>query len=277
MKKAFMFAGQGAQVVGMAKELQDNTQVQQLFAMAKAVCPEVVKIMFEGPQELLNQTLYTQPAMYLADLAYAYAEAEKNGKPDAVLGFSVGEVPALAFANAFSVEDGLKIILKRAELMENYTKRNAGSMIAVLGLESKAVEALCDGENNQPANYNGAKQTVVACKQEAEADFLAKVKAAGGRAMKLKVSGMFHCKELAPESEAFATFLKEFSLQKPQIPVYANLTAKPYSTDIVETLSKQMSGAVRFTETIANMRADGITEFVEVGAGKVLTGLVAKG
>ena len=272
-----MFAGQGAQVVGMAKELQSNKKVQELFEIANKVCPEVLKIMFEGPQEELNKTLYTQPAMYLADLAYAYAEQEKLGNPDALLGFSVGEIPALAFAGVYSIEDGLKIILKRAELMEAYTHRNEGCMIAVLGLMAEQVEALCDGINHQPANYNGAKQTVVACKKEAEADFLARVKEAGGRAMKLKVSGMFHCKELLPESEAFAEFLKRFDLKKPEIPVYANLTAEEYGANIVETLAKQMSSAVRFTESIANMRKKGIDEFIEVGPGKVLTGLVAKG
>lgn len=277
MKKAFMFAGQGAQIVGMTKELQDNKKVQELFETARQICPEVIKIMLEGPQELLNQTVYTQPAMYLADLAYAYVEQEKTGVPDALLGFSVGEVPALAFAGAYSIEDGLKIILKRAELMEAYTHRNEGCMIAVLGLSSTQVESLCDGENNQPANYNGAKQTVVACKKEAEADFVAKVKESGGRAMKLKVSGMFHCKELLPESEAFAKFLNGFALEVPKIPVYANLTAEQYGQNIVETLAKQMSSAVRFTESIANMRQHGITEFIEVGPGKVLTGLVAKG
>ena len=277
MKKAFLFAGQGAQVVGMAKELKEIASVQELFAIADKICPEVVKIMLEGSQELLNQTLYTQPAMYLADLAYACAEVEKSGMPDAVLGFSVGEIPALAFAGSYTVEDGFKIIMKRAELMENYTKRNSGCMIAVLGLEKERVEALCDGENTQAANYNGAKQTVVACKQEAEAEFMAKVKAAGGRAMKLKVSGMFHCTELQPESKEFAEFLKTIELKEPNLPVYANLTAKPYGAEIVETLAKQMSSAVRFIESIANMRQDGITEFVEVGPGKVLTGLVAKG
>ena len=277
MKKAFMFAGQGAQVVGMTKELQEHKKVQELFRVVNKICPEVVKIMLDGPQELLNQTLYTQPAMYIADLAYAYVEQEKTGTPDALLGFSVGEIPALTFADVCTVEDGIKIILKRAELMEEYTKRNEGCMIAVLGLSSAQVENLCDGENQQPANYNGAKQTVVACKKEAESSFIDKVKGAGGRAMKLKVSGMFHCKELLPESNAFATYLNQFALQPPKIPVYANLTGEQYGENIVETLSKQMLSAVRFTASIANMRQYGITEFIEVGPGKVLTGLVSKG
>ena len=131
--------------------------------------------------------------------------------------------------------------------------------------------------NTHPANYNGALQTVVACRAEAEEAFTAKVKEAGGRAMKLRVSGMFHCPELAPEAAAFEEFLRTLGWRAPRLPVYANLTAQPYEGDFAHTLALQMCSPVRFTATVANMRAAGVDTFVEVGPGKVLTGLVERG
>lgn len=274
---AFLFAGQGAQVPGMAADVKHLPKVKKLFDMAETIRPGTVEKMLCGTQEELNRTLLTQPTMFLADLAYAYAKEEELGTPDCACGFSVGEVPALCFAGVLSEEDAFRTICKRAELMEAYTQRVAGCMIAVIGLSPEAVESLCDGENTHPANYNGSKQTVVACKAEAEADFTAKVKAAGGRAMKLRVSGMFHCPELAPEAAAFEEFLRGLQMNAPRLDVYANLTAKPYEGDFVRTLAQQMCSPVRFTATVAAMKARGVEEFVEVGPGKVLTGLVARG
>lgn len=274
---AFLFAGQGAQVPGMAGDVKDLPKVKKLFELAESIRPGTVDKMLFGTQEELNRTLLTQPTMFLADLAYAYAKEEELGTPDCACGFSVGEVPALCFAGVLSEEDAFRTIVKRAELMEAYTQRVAGCMIAVIGLAPEVVEALCDGENTHPANYNGSKQTVIACRAEAEADFCAKVKAAGGRAMKLRVSGMFHCPELAPEAEAFGSFLRGLKMNAPRLDVYANLTAQPYAGDFADTLARQMCSPVRFTATVANMKARGVEEFVEVGPGKVLTGLVQRG
>lgn len=274
---AFLFAGQGAQVPGMAADVKHLPKVKELFDLAESIRPGTVEKMLCGTQEELNRTLLTQPTMFLADLAYAYAKEEELGTPDCVCGFSVGEVPALCFAGVLSERDAFSAICKRAELMEAYTQRVAGCMIAVIGLSPEAVESLCDGENTHPANYNGSKQTVVACKAAAEADFTAKVKAAGGRAMKLRVSGMFHCPELAPEAAAFEEFLRGLQMNAPRLDVYANLTAKPYKGDFAKTLAQQMCSPVRFTATVAAMKARGVEEFVEVGPGKVLTGLVARG
>lgn len=274
---AFLFAGQGAQVPGMAADVKHLPKVKELFDLAESIRPGTVEKMLCGTQEELNRTLLTQPTMFLADLAYAYAKEEELGTPDCVCGFSVGEVPALCFAGVLSERDAFSTICKRAELMEAYTQRVAGCMIAVIGLSPEAVESLCDGENTHPANYNGSKQTVVACKAAAEADFTAKVKAAGGRAMKLRVSGMFHCPELAPEAAAFEEFLRGLQMNAPRLDIYANLTAKPYEGDFAKTLAQQMCSPVRFTATVAAMKARGVEEFVEVGPGKVLTGLVARG
>ena len=274
---AFLFAGQGAQVPGMASDVKDVPKVKKLFDLAEGIAPGVVGKMLGGTQEELNRTLLTQPTMFLADLAYAYVKEQELGAPSCVCGFSVGEVPALCFAGALSEEDAFRAIVKRAELMETYTQRVAGCMLAVVKLPADKVEALCDNVNTHPANYNGALQTVVACRAEAEADFTAKVKEAGGRAMKLRVSGMFHCPELAPEAEAFEAFLRTLDWRAPRLPVYANLTAQPYEGDFAHTLALQMRSPVRFTATVANMRAAGVDTFVEVGPGKVLTGLVERG
>ena len=274
---AFLFAGQGAQVPGMAGDVKDVPKVKKLFDLAESIRPGVVDKMMGGTQEELNRTLLTQPAMFLADLAYAYVKEEEVGTPACVCGFSVGEVPALCFAGVLSEEDAFRTIVKRAELMEAYTERVKGCMIAVVKLPPEKVEALCDGVDTHPANYNGALQTVVACKAAAEEDFCAKVKEAGGRAMKLRVSGMFHCPGLSPEAEEFEQFLRTLKMNAPRMDVYANLTAQPYAGDFAATLAKQMCSPVRFTATVAAMKARGIEEFVEVGPGKVLTGLVQRG
>ena len=228
---AFLFAGQGAQVPGMAADVKDLPKVKKLFGVAEDIRPGIVDKMLSGTQEELNRTLLTQPTMFLADLAYAYAKEEELGAPACACGFSVGEVPALCFAGMLSEEDAFRAIVKRAELMEAYTARVPGCMIACVKLTADKVEALCDGVNTHPANYNGALQTVVACRAEAEEAFSAKVKEAGGRAMKLRVSGMFHCPELAPEAEEFEKFLRTLRMNAPRMYVYANLTAKPYEGD----------------------------------------------
>lgn len=274
---AYLFAGQGAQIVGMAADVASLPKVKALFERAESVRPGVVEKMLNGPQDDLNRTVWTQPAMFLADLAYAYAREEETGVPEAVCGFSVGEVPALCFAGALSEEDAFRAIVRRAELMEAYTQRVRGCMIAVIGLSPETVCGLCDGKNTHPANFNSLKQTVVACAVSAQEEFTARVKDAGGRAIALKVSGMFHCPELAPEAERFAAFLKELEWNAPRMDVYANLTAKPYGADFVSTLSEQMCSPVRFADTIANMRESGFDTFIEVGPGKVLTNLVQKG
>ena len=203
---AFLFAGQGAQVPGMASDVKDVPKVKKLFDLAEGIAPGVVAKMLGGTQEELNRTLLTQPTMFLADLAYAYAKEEELGAPACACGFSVGEVPALCFAGALSEEDAFRAIVKRAELMEAYTQRVAGCMLAVVKLSADKVETLCDNVNTHPANYNGALQTVVACRAEAEEAFTAKVKEAGGRAMKLRVSGMFHCPSLRPRRRRSRNF-----------------------------------------------------------------------
>lgn len=280
MSKAFMFAGQGAQKVGMAAETAHLDKVQALFAAAQTCVPGVVDCMLNGSQEELNRTLVTQPAMFIADLCYAYQAEEESGRPDAVCGFSVGEIPALCYAGALSVEDGFAVIAERARLMEAATLAHPGKMIAVVGLHAQQVEDIAESVPDCWAvNYNAPLQTVVAVGENSVQALTEKAAAAKGRAIPLKVSGAFHCPYMRSASEGLRDLLKDVRLLQPQIPVYSNLTARPYGggeEERKELLYKQVCSPVRFTETVANMKADGVNEFVEVGPGGVLSGLIKK-
>ncbi len=263
---------------GMACELT-SPRVKELFEIADCVHPGLIDLMRGGTIEELSRTVHTQPCMFVADLAYAYAEEERSGAPDAVCGFSVGEIPALVYAGVFSVQDGLRIIEKRAALMEEACTETGGAMIAAVKLTpEQAVLAAQECGDAWAANFNAPQQTVIAVTAEKEAKLTQIIARMGGRAIKLRVSGAFHCPLLRNASEQFDAFLRDFEFRAPAIPVYANLTALPYGAgdEARATLSAQMRSCVRFTDTIAHMTAAGIDEFVEVGPGKVLTGLVAK-
>ncbi len=276
MSKAFLFAGQGAQTPGMACELS-SPRVKELFDIAESIKPGIIELMRCGTLEELSKTENTQPCMFVADLAYAYTEEELCGAPQAACGFSVGEIPALTYAGALSVTDGLRVIIKRAELMRDAGHKRGGAMLAAVGLTpEQAEEAAASCENAWAANYNAPKQTVIAVSAESEAELAGVISSLGGRAIKLKVSGAFHCPLLKDAAKEFGEFLKEIKFSKPQIPVFANLTAMPYGDNARETLAKQMCSPVKFTQTVANMLEAGIEEFKEVGPGKVLTGLVNK-
>lgn len=276
MKRAFLFAGQGAQTPGMACELH-IPRVKELFEIAESVKSGITELMRSGTMEELSKTENTQPCMFVADLAYAYAEEEAGGKPDAVCGFSVGEIPALTYAGALGITDGLRVIIKRAELMRDAGQKQGGAMIAAVGLTpEQAEQAAAECGNAWAANYNAPKQTVIAVTAENEQKLTSIISAMGGRAIKLKVSGAFHCPVLSGAAAEFGEFLKSVNFAAPQIPVYANLTAMPYGNNPRETLYMQMCSPVKFTQTVGNMLSAGIEEFKEVGPGKVLTGLVNK-
>ena len=280
MSKAFMFAGQGAQKVGMASDAKHIKRVKELFEIAESKRKGIVDLMLGGEQDELNRTINTQPAMFLADLAYAYKAEEEGGAPSAVCGFSVGEIPALVYAGALSAEDGFELIDTRARLMDKACGEHGGKMVAVIGLEPEKVEALAGGfADCWAVNYNAPLQTVVAVGDASYAEFLAAVKSGGGRAIPLKVSGAFHCPYMNEASVGLEKALEKMSFKEPRIPVYANLTAKPYAggeSERKELLFRQVCSPVKFTDTVRNMLAAGIDEFVEVGPGSVLTGLIAK-
>lgn len=277
-KIAFVFSGQGAQKAGMGKSFYDiNQTVRQLFDGAECIRPNTLSQCFSGTDEELRVTENTQPCLYLADLAAALALKEAGVIPDGVAGFSLGEIPALAFAGAYSLLDGFRLAVCRGELMGREAKRNPGSMLAVMKLDNIAVERICEGfQKVYPVNYNAPGQLVVAGdKQEMEA-FAKAVREAGGRGMQVAVGGGFHSPFMAEAAKDFAAVLEGYSIQKPTIPVYSNYMAMPYQEDVRAWMAPQIDHALRWQESVEKMAEDGYDTFIEVGVGSTLKKLVSR-
>lgn len=277
-KIAIVFSGQGAQYPGMGKSLYENCDsAKKLYDFAQTVRPGTMEQSFNGTDEELKITKNTQPCLYLADLCSALALKEAGIKADGVAGFSLGEIAALAYAGAYSCEDGFKAVCKRAEFMQQASEKQQTAMAAIVKLNSTQVEDLCKNiDGIYPVNYNSPFQTVVAGTCEAVEKIKPLAKEAGGRAIDLPVSAAFHSPYMDMAAQNFANYLSKLTFNKPEIDVYSNYTATPYGADVMSVLEKQINNPVRWSETILNMVSDGYTDFIEAGAGKTLCGLIKK-
>ncbi len=276
---ALLFAGQGAQHPGMGAELAAREPAaQKVFEVADAVRPGTSDQCFHGSDDELRVTANTQPCLFATDLAIARALEAYGVAPQAVAGFSLGEVAALAFAGSLSDEEAMRLVCHRARLMQEAAERHPGGMRAIIKLEAQVIESLAEQAGDAwPVNYNSPKQTVVAGLPEALERLDALVREAKGRSMNVAVSGAFHSPLMAEASEGLAAYLAAHPLGEPRIPVVANLTARPYPADEGEradTLAQQVSHPVRWVQTLEWLHAEGVDTFVEVGPGRTLTGLV---
>ncbi|ATA83820.1 ACP S-malonyltransferase [Capnocytophaga sputigena] len=280
--KAYIFPGQGAQFVGMGLDLYEKSaEAKALFEAANGILGfSITDIMFSGTDEDLKQTKVTQPAIFLHSVILSKVLG-KNFAPQMVAGHSLGEFSALVANGALSFEDGLQLVAKRAAAMQKACELQPGTMAAVLGLEDAKVEELCATVDGivTPANYNCPGQLVISGELKAVEAACEKMKEAGAkRALVLPVGGAFHSVLMKPAEEELAAAIEQTTFHKPLCPVYQNVTTTAVSDEnaIKTNLIKQLTAPVKWTQSVQQMIADGATEFIEVGPGKVLQGLVKK-
>lgn len=285
MKHAYVFPGQGAQFPGMGKNLYDaHDKARELFDKADHILGfSISDVMFHGSEEDLRQTKVTQPAIFLHSVIGF--QTLDNPKPDMVAGHSLGEFSALVASGALSFEDGLRLVSARALAMQKACEVQPSSMAAVLGLEDAKVEAICaevekeTGEIVVPANYNCPGQLVISGSIKGIEVACERLKAAGAkRALVLPVGGAFHSPLMAPARQELNAAIEVTKVGTPTCPIYQNVVAAAVTDpiQIKKNLEAQLTGAVRWTQSVEAMVADGATHFTEVGPGKVLQGLIAK-
>ena len=279
--KAYIFPGQGAQFSGMGKDLYENPIAKELFEKANEIIGfRISDIMFSGSEEELKQTKVTQPAIFLHSVILAKTLGD-SFKPDMVAGHSLGEFSTLVAAAALSFEDGLKLVITRANAMQKACELQPSTMAAILGLSDDVVENICNEieEVVVAANYNCPGQVVISGSIAGVDQACEKLTAAGAkRALKLNVGGAFHSPLMEPARLELQEAIEKVSIQAPICPIYQNVypQANTDPAKIKENLITQLTGAVKWTQSIEQMIADGATEFVEVGPGNVLQGLVKK-
>ena len=284
MKKSYVFPGQGAQFVGMGKDLyESNSKAKELFDKANEILGYcITNIMFGGTDEDLKQTKVTQPAVFLHSVITALCL--DDFKPDMVAGHSLGEFSALTAAGALTFEDGLRLVYARAMAMQKACEAAPSTMAAIIGMPDEVIEKICaevskEGNVVVPANYNSPGQVVISGNVEAVKEACAKLKEAGAkRALPLAVGGAFHSPLMEPARVELAKAIEAAPVSQPVCPVYQNVDALPHTDpkEIKDNLLKQLTAPVRWTQSVQHMLADGMTEFVECGPGQVLTGLVGR-
>ena len=283
--KAFVFPGQGAQFVGMGKDLYENSELaRELFEKANDILGyRITDIMFEGTDEDLRQTKVTQPAVFLHSVISALCMGDKF-QPEMTAGHSLGEFSALVAAGALSFEDGLKLVYARAMAMQKACEAAPSTMAAIIALADEKIEEICaqviaEGDVCVAANFNCPGQVVISGSMEGIEKACEQMKAAGAkRALPLKVGGAFHSPLMDPAKVELEAAINATEFHAPKCPVYQNVDAKPHTCpeEIKTNLVAQLTASVRWTQTVQNMIADGATEFTECGPGAVLQGLIKK-
>jgi len=280
--KAFVFPGQGAQFVGMGKDLYDNSPLaKEMFEKANEILGfRITDLMFAGTDEDLKQTKVTQPAIFLHSVILAKVLGNEF-KPEMVAGHSLGEFSALVASGALSFEDGLRLVSARAQAMQKACEKEPSTMAAILGLEDEKVEEICKSIDEVVvcANYNCPSQLVISGSIKGIEIACEKLTAAGAkRALKLMVGGAFHSPLMEPARVELEAAINKTNFQKPICPIYQNVNASKVTDpeEIKRNLVAQLTAPVRWTQTVKNMLADGATSFVELGPGNVLQGLIKK-
>ena len=277
-KIAFVFPGQGAQYSGMGRELaQCSKAAAEVFRLADQIRPGTSEQCFMGSEECLRQTKVTQPCIFTVERAAAAALTEAGIRPDMVAGFSLGELAALSYAGVVDLSTSFELVCTRGALMQQAAEAYDTAMVAVVRLDNEAVEEICaQFEGVYPVNYNCPGQVAVAGLKDRMADFSAAIKAAGGRAIPLKVGGGFHSPFMAQAAREFGELLEKVSFTDPVMPLYSDRTGRPYEGDIKKLLAEQICSPVRWESIVRHMIASGVDTFIEVGPGETLSGLIAK-
>ncbi len=283
MKKAYVFPGQGAQFVGMGKDLFENSELaKEYFLNADEILGySLSSIMFEGTEDELKETRITQPAIFLHSVIKIKMQGD-DFKPFAVAGHSLGELSALVANEALSFEDGLKLVQQRAEAMQKACEIEDSTMAAIVGLEDSVIEDICNNINDTvvPANYNCPGQLVISGSQKGVDTAVLQLQEAGAKmAVVLPVRGAFHSPFMKPAEDELKTAIENTQFKTPICPIYQNVDAKAYTQakDIQQNLIKQLTAPVKWTQTLQNMIADGVEMFVEAGGkGKVIRGFIKR-
>ena len=277
-KIAFVCSGQGDQYPGMGKDWAEQYQTAaSVYAMCDGIRPGTSEQCFTGTEETLKETKNTQPCLFATELAMASVLQEAGIRPDLAAGFSLGEVVAATIAGLVEPQTGFRLVCRRGELMQQEADRFDTAMAAVVKLTAEQVQDLCSRYTDlYPVNFNCPGQVTVSGLSERMPDFFADVREAGGRAIPLKVKGAFHSPFMQKAAEAFAEELAQAAFRPETIPLYANLTAKPYTEDKAGLLSKQICNPVQWEDSIRNMIAAGADTFIEIGPGQTLTRMIKK-